>query len=314
MNSRASLAISLLIHAVLLFVVTTWTFARSRLLEEPPGMELELIDIEHAMALPDPTVSSEEAEQAETLPEVAPDQPAPPTEAPPAPVPPSPVPPTPAPTPPQAKPMPVQKTAPEAPQLGVGKVAPMPKPAAPAPAASPVSKPKAQPAPAAVAAPVVPRPVPPRPRPSINSGALAKMLADKAGTSRQSRINSAAIGSALGRAAPKGAASLTVRQKANLEDLIRSQVTPCWNPPVPEEGDPNLTVITRIKLARSGALVGEPAASLAKSPPEANAAYGRALAASVRRAVIRCAPLRLPPELYEAWSDVELNFDPKDIR
>lgn len=311
MKSRASLAVSLLIHIVLLVAIATLTVSRPKFLEQPPGMELELIDVEHAMALPDPEVSRAEPQEAEALP--APDQGQVPqqVESQPTPVPPAPVPQPATPPAPQPKPVPVQKPAPEAPQLGVGAVAPKPKPAAPAPAAAAASALRAQPAPAAAAAPA---PAPPRPRPQVDAGALARMLAAKAGTARQSRINSAAIGSALGRAAPKGAASLTVRQRANLEDMIRSQVTPCWNPPVPEEGDPNLTVLTRIKLARTGALIGEPAASLTRAAPANSAAYGRALVASVRRAVVRCAPLKLPPELYDAWADVELNFDPKDIR
>lgn len=288
-------------------------FRQPKELPEPPGMELEIIDIEHAMPLPDPSV----AEQATVSEPVSmPPQPVPSTITPPvAKLPPNDPEPRPQPKP---DPTPVQSvTAPppvkvvETKSLGVGPVTPTPKPANQAPPALPQQKPQ----PVAAQSAVLPTPaaVQALPRPRINAGALSRSIAARAGQAKADRINSSTIGSAIGKAAPKGASGLTVRERTNLEEMIRSQITPCWNPPVAEEGVGSLSVMMRIQLDRSGAVSGSPSITAIKGETATNATYARALGSSVRRAVLRCSPLRLPPELFDAWSDVELNFDPRDV-
>ena len=32
-----------------------------------------------------------------------------------------------------------------------------------------------------------------------------------------------------------------------------------------------------------------------------------------RRAVLRCQPYQLPPEKYEAWREINVNFDPREL-
>lgn len=108
-------------------------------------------------------------------------------------------------------------------------------------------------------------------------------------------------------------AGLSIRQRTNLADMIRSQITPCWNPPQAEDNSGHVTIVMRIRLGRDGGVLGTPALSRIGGQTAANGAYANALAGSVRRAILRCAPLKLPPELYDAWADVELNFDPRDI-
>lgn len=289
-------------------------------------MELEIIDTKHAMPLPDPAVAeaepavpSDQEAVAETM--IPPANPQPVQSPAPQPI---------APPVPQAvtrRPVPAKEVKPEpAPArvrpLGPGPVAApqapivpqLPKPAssmassastsAPASAPSKPASPQASPKAAASLTP---------PRPRLDAGAIARTLAAKAVSGTQTRLNSATIGSAIGRAAPRGAASLTVRQRVNLEEMIRAQVTPCWNPPASEERAASVTVLLRIRLDRSGAVIGAPEVVATKGVNANNAAYARSLAGSVRRAVARCSPLRLPPELFDAWSDVELNFDPKDV-
>lgn len=304
MNQRVSTSASVLLHIALLALLSVMSVEQVEKAPPPPGMEIELIDVEHAMALPSPSLAAADA------PSDAHESPAPstPPEAPAPPAPPA----QPILAPHQA-PAPVAKLAEVVPQLAPASVAPLPKPA---PLAATTRQPTAvkptSTQPVAVAAtPSLPAPSKPAPpKPSLNGAALAQMLARRAGTGPQTRINSAAIGSAIGRAAPKGAAGLSVRQRTNLEDMIRSQITPCWNPPVAEEGKPNVTVMARIRLNRDGSVQGDPVVSASKGE---NVAYARSLAGSVRRAVLRCAPLKLPAELYDAWSDVELNFDPRDV-
>ena len=324
MTERVSALVSVLIHAGLLALLSVVSFRQLHKPEDLAGIELEIFDAEHAMPLPDPAMAAQDAApaavEAESVPaELVPPvlEPQPPVAMPPVPQPPQPLQPQPS------KPQLAPKPAPPAgvAQLGVGPVAQPQKPLPPAPraavAAAPVvTRPAAAPAAASVTASAAPAisPVssaPPRPR--INSSALGRAIAARQGQATQTRISSATIGSAIGRAAPRGAAGLTVRQRTNLEDMIRSQITPCWNPPAADEVSGSVTVLMRIQLDRSGAVVGSPAVSRIKGETAANAAYTRALSGSVRRAVLRCAPLKLPPELFEAWADVELNFDPKDV-
>ena len=113
---------------------------------------------------------------------------------------------------------------------------------------------------------------------------------------------------------PKGVAGLTIRQRTNLAEMIRSQITPCWNPPQVEETSGHVTVLMRIKLGIDGAVAGAPVVSHVSGKTAANGAYANAVTGSVRRAILRCSPLKLPSELYEAWADVEINFDPRDVQ
>lgn len=291
MNQRLSLSVSTILHGALLATLSLISFRQAEKLADPPGMELEIIDAEHAMPLPDSSVAE--------LPQAV--------EQPPSPEPLLPVPPAQPNSQPQPQPQPQPRSVPviQAPPaanavetnvLGVGPVAPPPRPAPPPPQV------------AVAAAP----PAPPRSR--INAGALSRVITAREGQGKETRLNSSTIGSVIGKATPKGAASLTVRQRTNLEDMIRSQITPCWNPPEADDGSGGrLSVVMRIQLNRAGAVQGSPAIIAIKGQTAANAAYARALGSSVRRAVLRCSPLRLPAELFDAWSDVELNFDPRDV-
>lgn len=182
---------------------------------------------------------------------------------------------------------------------------------APAPA-RPLTPAPASALPASLATPAAaPVPIPATRR--LDAAALSRSLASSADRNPRTALNSAAIGSVIGQAVPRGVEGLTIRQRANLIDMIRSQITPCWNPPVPEQRSGDVTVVLRIRLDRAGAVAGSPRVSRINGRTKTNEAYANALAGSVRRAVLRCSPLKLPPELYDAWANVELNFDPKDI-
>lgn len=318
MNARLSSAASLILHIVLLAILSMIALHPQKPVPPlPVGMEIEITDFEHAMPLPDPTLAQSDSAESRTMPEASSPAPVdlrssePPQPQPPSPVPePAPQPVVPAPAvpreslaPPKVEIAPVLAPAPvmPTPPVPVAMTAP-PVPQAPVPQAIPAS-----PAPAAAAAPAAP------PQRRLDPTALSRSLAARTGAAPRSRLNSAAIGSVIGQAVPKGVAGLTVRQRANLVDMIRSQITPCWNPPVADDKSGHVTVLMRIRLDRVGGVMGVPAVSRMTGRTAANEAYANALSSSVRRAVLRCAPLKLPPELYDAWADVELNFDPKDV-
>lgn len=303
--------ISVGLHVVLLALLSLVVIRHLPSLVMPPaGMEIEIADLEQAMPLPDPV--SIAPKPAEALPQSDPHSVSAPaaaslssTEA----------------SMRQAapglasQPLPVFSTPPSDPSTVDADVERQLAPAPVAPSQAVRSLPATPPAGAAAMtqAPTKPAVSVQAPEVRLDPGNLARSLATQAGAVPRQRLNAAAIGSAIGRAAPKGAGSLSIRQRAELERMIRSQITPCWNPPEAEAGFAHLTVLIHIRLDRQGTLASPPSVVRVTGQTAANAAYANALAGSVRRAVQRCMPLRLPSELYDAWADVELNFDPRDV-
>lgn len=153
-----------------------------------------------------------------------------------------------------------------------------------------------------------------RSTPRLDAAALGRSGGiPSAAPASEARLNSATIGSAIGKAAPRGVAGLTFRQRIDLARRVREQVMPCWNPPPASEFGP-ATVRLSFRLDRLGRVVGQPAQTTVTGRSEANEAYVSLLTSSGRRAIFLCAPLELPPELYEAWAEVEVEFDPRDLQ
>lgn len=111
-------------------------------------------------------------------------------------------------------------------------------------------------------------------------------------------------------ALPKSA-RLSPIQAATLEQAIRSQIAPCWNPPIGGADVAEMTAVLRIRLNRDGTVAAAPEFVSQTGATAGNQAYARAFVETARRAVLRCAPLQLPGELYAAWREFELNFDPR---
>jgi hypothetical protein len=111
-------------------------------------------------------------------------------------------------------------------------------------------------------------------------------------------------------AIPKSA-KLSAIQAATLEQAIRSQIAPCWNPPIGGADVADMTAILRIRLAKDGSVVGQPEFVSQTGATAGNQAYARAFVETARRAVLRCAPFQLPADLYPFWREFELNFDPR---
>jgi outer membrane biosynthesis protein TonB len=101
------------------------------------------------------------------------------------------------------------------------------------------------------------------------------------------------------------------RTLASLEAAIRAQIAPCWNPPVGGADVQEMTATFRIRLNRDGSVAALPELVGQTGANDANAAYARTFAETARRAVLRCAPLDLPADLFAEWQEFELNFDPR---
>jgi colicin import membrane protein len=103
------------------------------------------------------------------------------------------------------------------------------------------------------------------------------------------------------------ASQLALTRASLLGNMIREQLYMCWNPPVGASGMNDLLATIQFNLTPEGILVGQP--SLQGS--SANPAF-QAFAESAMRAVHSCTqqgrPLKLPPEDYNLWRTVTLDF------
>jgi hypothetical protein len=104
---------------------------------------------------------------------------------------------------------------------------------------------------------------------------------------------------------------LTQSQFALLVGMIRDQVQPCWSPPVGGIAGNRLIVRIEIAMNRDGTLNGRPRVMNSSADPQF-----RAVSDSAVRAIMRCSPLRLPAEMYDApngWREIEFAFDPQQM-
>ncbi|MCA3255029.1 MAG: hypothetical protein INF91_05385 [Alphaproteobacteria bacterium] len=146
----------------------------------------------------------------------------------------------------------------------------------------------------------------------LDSQQLASLLDKKLPKAERKPLNTSALATSLEKSIPRGA-QLDARATATLEQAIRSQVAPCWNPPIGGAEVGRMTVQLRIQMAKDGRVLGTPQIIGQTGVTAANSTFAKAFAESARRAVLRCSPLTLPPDLYDAWKLFELNFDPRQM-
>ena len=92
-------------------------------------------------------------------------------------------------------------------------------------------------------------------------------------------------------------------------DALRRRIGQCWNPPSAAMNAGELTAKVRMRLDRGGNVVGRPEI-LSTSGGD----LGRIAAEAGARAMRRCAPYdQLPAEKFETWSEVVVNFDPREM-
>ena len=95
-------------------------------------------------------------------------------------------------------------------------------------------------------------------------------------------------------------------------DVVRQQLSRCWNIPAGARDAKDLVVTIRGSIAPDGTGA---AGDDRRSGPGSSDPFFRAAAESARRAFFHplCTPLRLPPEKYEVWKTFEIELSPKDI-
>ncbi|MXN65397.1 cell envelope biogenesis protein TolA [Stappia sp. GBMRC 2046] len=248
--------------------------------------------------VPDAKTGDAKAEQPTPATKKATAQPA---EATPAPTPP----PAPAPEPPAPEKTAEPAPAPPAPQPDkapepVPEKAEEPKKVAEAP---PVNvKPRSKPTPPPKVQQTAQRREPEKKQDDFNPNQIAALLnkVDASGGGTQSSSTPASLGSEKGQS--------NVQMSQSELDALRSQIARCWNPPIGAAGADDLNVRLKVSLTPGGDVDLSPQVLNSSGNPSFNVA-----AESARRAVLRCAPYSLPTAKYEAWREVIINFDPREL-
>jgi outer membrane biosynthesis protein TonB len=212
------------------------------------------------------------------------------------------------PPPPEAAPPPPPKEAPPKPPE---KTAPSPAPAKPEPA-----KP----------APPKPKPAPSRELSDIlkdvkstakkeQAGSDAKAKAERAQSAKVGDLLKGVIGASAGRG-ENARASVTGAAMNGLAAAIKRQVQPCYELGG-LGGTPAMQIVTvlRLRYNPDGSVAGSPLMVEQTGVNAENRAYAQQIAEVARRAVLRCAPVKLPAELYEGgWDDLNFRFTPGQMQ
>jgi len=95
-------------------------------------------------------------------------------------------------------------------------------------------------------------------------------------------------------------------------DLVRQQIHRCWNLPAGAKDAHKMLISIRVVMNPDGHV--RSARILDKSRMSSDPFY-QAMAESARRAVLNpnCQPFKLPPDKYDRWQTMLLNFDPKEM-
>lgn len=283
-TERTGLAIAVAGHVLLFALLSLGLVSKARLPSVSEPMDVQFVDaIGLKSAAPHPATEAPAESQA---PEVAkPEEPAPAPE------------PTPTPPAPKPKPAPEPKPKPEP------KPAPKPKPAEkPTPKAAPTEdkEPRRRPDHQEQQAKATPQPKPTKAKgsllgPDFLKGIVPMKSAGKAQTPRASSVSAQAM--------------------AGLGAAIRRQIQPCYNLGA-LEGTPAMDIVTTLELKfnRDGTVANIGTEAQQTGVNASNQHYRRQIAEVARSAVLRCAPLRLPANLYEGgWEDIQFTFTPKQL-
>jgi hypothetical protein len=117
---------------------------------------------------------------------------------------------------------------------------------------------------------------------------------------------------ATGQASSQPRAPLGSQLSASEIDMIREQISRCWNIPAGAREAKDLVVEIRVVVLPDGNVQQ---AMIVDQGRLASDPFFRAAAESARRAFFNplCRPLHLPPDKYEVWRDMVVAFSPKDV-
>lgn len=185
------------------------------------------------------------------------------------------------------------------------EIAPTPEPE---PLPEPVPTPKAAPAP---------------PKPAVSAKASVKLAppappAPKAKPKATTLSNDFLKGIPVDKSAGKGeaprVAAISPIAMNGLIALIASQVKPCYTVPVGGTDVTSLISRVRLRLKKDGSIGVAPELIGNVGITSANQPYLRQMNEAAMRALQRCAPYKLPADLYEGgWEDLIFRFNPAQL-
>ena len=187
---------------------------------------------------------------------------------------------------------------------------PQPAPPKPLPKAEPVPAPSPKPAPK-TAKPEPAKPAPPVAKPA--PPAPAKPVKSKATSLSTDFLKGIPVAKSTGKeVAPR--AALSPIQVNGLQSLIAGQVKPCYT--IPTGGTDIMSIVSkiRLRLKKDGSIAIAPELMANSGITSANQPYLRQMNEAAMRALQRCAPYKLPADLYEGgWDDIAFNFRPAQM-
>lgn len=222
-----------------------------------------------------------------------------------------------APTP--ATEAPQQRTAPEAGPPEEAQAAapptpapPTPKQAAPAPAPAPIPSAKPQKA------------EPAKPAERLSSSLLKDLSARAKAEGAAKRTTGSALGAdflkgVANPSAGKGTSARAPLSGAAMNGLaaaIKRQVQPCYELGSLGGTDAmQIVTVLHLRFNKDGSVNGMPQVAEQTGVTDSNRRYAKQMSEMSRNAVLRCAPLKLPAELYEGgWDNIEMGFTPGQMR
>jgi hypothetical protein len=116
--------------------------------------------------------------------------------------------------------------------------------------------------------------------------------------------------SSAGLAATDGSGTLGWRSTLSVKDFLRAQIERHLEFDVGSLGSANIVVSIHVILDPDGKVH---AADIVDDPRLATDPLFHSLADSARRAVLVASPLQIPPGRFDAFHDVVLDFNPKDV-
>ena len=121
---------------------------------------------------------------------------------------------------------------------------------------------------------------------------------------------------APGKAQAPHAQAISALAMNGLAAAIKRQIQPCYELGS-LAGTPAMSIVTTLNLRfnKDGSIAGTPTLVGQTGLDDTNGSYAKQIAEVGRRAVLRCAPLKLPSELYPGgWDNLNFRFTPGQMQ
>jgi outer membrane biosynthesis protein TonB len=103
---------------------------------------------------------------------------------------------------------------------------------------------------------------------------------------------------------------ISMTEEDAIKNSIRRAMQQCWNVPAGAKDAANLVINVRMSLSQDGSVINVQLVDSTFGKSD----FWRAAADSALRAVRVCSPFKdLPRERYDAWKDITMTFNPKEM-